>query len=283
VTEDFTFSHKLRPGARVVLENVNGPVVIEGWDRNEISVRGAKHAATRARLKRITIDVESEPDSIRIRTLLPSDRRNRGGGARYVVRLPKEVALEMVKSSNGALRIENIHGDARLHTSNGTIKVSSTQGSLNAVSSNGTVELVGSRGAALIRTSNGHIRAHTVTGHFEARTSNGSINATLADIDPGRSIVAHTSNGSIDLSLESYKDNDVQAKTSNGNIKLHLPPDISARLKSGTTNGSISTDFVVSASVIRKTRLEGVIRDGGALIDLAVSNGDIRLLSRHSP
>jgi hypothetical protein len=46
-----------------------------------------------------------------------------------------------------------------------------------------------------------------------------------------------------------------------------------------TTNSSISSDFEVKMQgEFSKNRLEGVIGNGGSLIDLSTSNGSIRLL-----
>jgi hypothetical protein len=58
-----------------------------------------------------------------------------------------------------------------------------------------------------------------------------------------------------------------------------MPYQVNAQVVARTTNSSISSDFEVKMQgEFSKNRLEGVIGNGGPLIDLSTSNGSIRLL-----
>jgi hypothetical protein len=67
--------------------------------------------------------------------------------------------------------------------------------------------------------------------------------------------------------------------TSNSSITLHMPYQVNAHVMARTTNSSISSDFEIKMQGdFSKNRLEGVLGNGGPLIDLSTSNGSIRLL-----
>ena len=276
--EDFAQTYPLKPGGTLFLENMNGSVEVLGWDQDTVDIKGTKYAATEDLLKQLKIDMVADANSVRIRTIRPSDRGN--CGARYVIHAPKKIVLDRVESSNGSLRIENITGNVRLRTSNGGIRVWSVTGDLDATTSNATVEVGQFNGAANLRTSNGRIKAEGVRGSFEGTTSNGSVDVTLTDIDPARPVRLHSSNSSITVTMENFKNNEIRAETSNGSINLRLPSEVNAQVRASTSNGSINTDFETKTTTVGKHRLEGTMGSGGALIDLTTSNGAIRLMKK---
>jgi len=277
--EDFASTHPLKSGGRLYLESFNGSVEVLGWEKESVDISGTKYCASEEQLKQLKIETTAEPDAVRVRAIRPLERRG-GCGARMVLRVPKRVILERVESSNGGLRVEGIEGNTRLKTSNGGVRVWSLKGDLEASTSNASVEVGQFDGSAVIRTSNGRIRAEGVRGFFEATTSNSSIDATLGDLDPSRPLRLHTSNGSINLTLENYKNNEIRAETSNGSINVRFPSALNARLQASTSHGTVSSDFEVKTTTVSKDRLEGSIGSGGGLIELDTSNGNIRIMKR---
>ncbi len=281
--EDFRFSYKLAPNGRISMEGFNGSIDITGWDRDEVEVTGTKFASTEEILKSIRVNIANTADSVTIKTERPSGDRgwwsNGGGGVKFFLRVPRKVQLERIASSNGSVRVEALEGNMRLTTSNGTIRVAAVKGSLDLNTSNGGIELNDVNGGMILRTSNGTIRADNVKGAFEASTSNGAIRARLEAVPPSAPIRATSSNGSVELTLPNFKDNDVRVTTSNSAITLRLPPAANAQVKASTSNSSITTEFEVSVrGAISKNRLEGKIGNGGALLDLSSSNGAIRVV-----
>ena len=277
--EDFSYSFPLKEGGRIDLENFNGSVEITAWDRASVDITGQKYASTEDLLQAIKIDIVPSPDSIRIRTVRPVERRG-NMGARYVIRVPRRVMLDRIMSSNGGIRVTGIEGDARLRSSNGGINITDLRGALEANTSNAGIEIRQLDGSANLRTSNGSIRVDRVRGAFEAVTSNAGIDARLAEIDPNRPIRLETSNGNINVTLEQMKGHEVRAASSNGSITIRLPEGTEAKVRAHTSNSSITSDFdvLVKGGLKTKTRLEGTIGDGAGLLDVGTSNGSIRLL-----
>lgn len=277
--EDFQYSYRLKPGGSLTLENFNGSVEILSWEKDSVQVTGAKYASTESQMHALKIDAASTPDSLAIRTIRPSDRHG-NSGAKYVLRVPRQVQLSRITSSNGSIRVEDIQGSARLETSNGSVRFRKLSGRLDVRTSNGSVEGSGVDGDANVRTSNGAIRLEQMLGGVEATTSNGSIRAEISRPKERVPFSFETSNGGIDLEFGALSDNEVRARSSNATVTLRLPASARAHISAQTSNhSSVQNELdVVSRGSIGKGQLEGDLNGGGPLIRLHTSNGTIRLL-----
>jgi len=278
--EDFHYSYPQSAGGRLTLDNFNGSVEISSWDQNKVDISGTKYAETQSLLNQIQIEASSSGNAVRVKTARPNP--NHGNmGAKYVIHVPRQTTLEDITSSNGSIRIDDIDGNAHLSTSNGSIHLGSIRGNVDAHSSNGSIEVKDVKGNVNFTTSNGSVHAENVEGSFEAQTSNGGIRARLHDSPSGHPIRLSTSNGDIDLQVDSLRQNDVIATTSNGPITVRMPAGVGASLHASTnSNGSVRSDFdvLIHSGELSKHRMEGTICAGGPKIDLTTSNGNINLL-----
>ena len=274
--EDFHYSYPLKSGGRLAVDGFNGSVEVSVWDQETVDISGTKYARTQEDTADLKIEIDHNAESVAIRAIRPSMRRG-NYGAKFAIKVPRGVVLDHLTTSNGAIRTSDGVGPARLKTSNGHVEVRHLKGTLNAETSNGPVELMDIDGAAEVHTSNGHIRAEGIRGALEATTSNSSIHATLEKVDGA--VRVQSSNGGIDLTLPANTQSAVRAHTSNNGITLHLPGEVNARLSAATSNASISSDFEMRMrGEISKHHIEGTLGNGGPLIDLSTSNGQIRIL-----
>src|SRR6476660_5679754 len=274
--EDFHYSYPLKSGGRLAVDGFNGSVEVSVWDQETIDISGTKYARTQEETAALKIEVDHNTESVAMWAIRPSMRRV-NYGAKFAIKVPRGVVLDHLTTSNGAIRTSDGVGPARLKTSNGHVEIRHLKGTLNAETSNGPVELMDIDGAAEVHTSNGHIRAEGIRGALEATTSNSSIHATLEKVDCA--VRVQSSNGGIDLTLPPNTQSAVRAHTSNNGITLHLPGEVNARLSAATSNASISSDFEMRMrGEISKHHIEGTLGNGGPLIDLSTSNGQIRIL-----
>jgi DUF4097 and DUF4098 domain-containing protein YvlB len=139
------------------------------------------------------------------------------------------------------------------------------------------VELNNVNGDATVHTSNGHIHAERLAGSLEASTSNGGITANIGE--SSHPVRLETSNGGVDLTLPPHFASDAHVSSNNAPITLHLADQPNARLVAHTSNSSITSDFEIrTQGTFGKNQVEGTLGAGGGLIDLGTSNGSIRLL-----
>ena len=276
--QDFHYAKPLNQGGRFSIENTNGSVEISGWDKDEVDISGTKYARTKAHLDEMKIDVQASNGMVSIRTIPPIDRSHSNAGAKYIIRVPRRVAVELAASSNGSIQLTSVEGAAKIRTSNGRVTAKSVKGLLDITTTNGDVDIVDVTGGVRVSTSNGTVDADNLHGEFNAKTTNGGINARLFDIPANSPVKAATSNGPVDLTVDQVR-GDIRASTNNGHINLRLPSNTNAKVDAHTSNSNVTSDLAVTGgSTASKKHLEGTLGSGGPHIDLSTSNGAIRLM-----
>src|SRR6476660_5491065 len=141
ITKEVNQSYPLQPGGSFELQNVNGTIDIQGWDRNEVEIHAVKTAKQKeGDLERVAIDVEAKPDSVSITTRYP---QNEGVevAVEYTIHVPHRAHIEHIGTVNGTLRIASVYTVEDLHTVNGNIEVLEAGGSVHAHTANGNVHL----------------------------------------------------------------------------------------------------------------------------------------------
>ncbi|MGH9613414.1 MAG: DUF4097 family beta strand repeat-containing protein [Bryobacteraceae bacterium] len=265
VHEDFHSTYPLSQGGTISIENQNGSIEISSWNNNSVEITGAKFAKTQEDLNRIQIEIHAAPDAISIRTVIPRDSHI-NGGARYVLHVPRQVNLNKIASSNGAIRIGQTVGIVNARTSNGSIDIDPHEGNVEA------------------DTSNGRIRVDLSGGLLTANTSNGPIEAHVRN--PAASPLGlATSNGPITLSLDAGALPAIHASSSNGPIDLHIPANANAQIHAATSNSGIYSDFAFASNAAAMSSgrhsmnvANGTIGSGGPSLTLTTSNGPIRIV-----
>lgn len=223
--EAFTKSAAFNSDGTVVVENVNGSIEIQSWDKNEILIEGEKLAKSEEELQRIGLTIDTSPTKAVVKVHLPKRTGFFGGTIRAAVRLklmvPAHANLDKINTVNGAVTLKGLQGPVETHTVNGAI-------SAHDLGDNATLKTV-----------NGGIRASftTITSGqvLSAETVNGGITVTLPK-NAGIAVKASVVNGHIDC--------DFPLKLEGGRVsKRHLDATIGdggASLRIATVNGGIS-------------------------------------------
>jgi DUF4097 and DUF4098 domain-containing protein YvlB len=187
ISKDFHQSYPLQPGGSLELQNVNGTVQVQGWDRNEVEVHAVKTAKQKeSDLERVAIDVDARPEAVSIATRYPP---NEGVevAVDYTIHVPHNARVEHLGTVNGTLKIAGVENVEDLHTVNGNIEVYEAGGT---------------------------VHAHTI---------NGNVHVELAHLPEKTGATAETTNGSLVLAVPSDIQADVEARCLNGNFSSELP------------------------------------------------------------
>jgi hypothetical protein len=219
ITQEVTRTFPMRPDGNFELNNVNGTVRIEGWDRDEVEVRAVKTTPdNQSLLNLVAIDIEANTDGVSVSTRYPQ-QEGVEVAVDYVVHVPRHVQLNHVNNINGAVRVFRSEAIGELHTVNGNIEVYESSGNLHAHTTNGNiyVELKhpeDERGASADTTNGSVLLALPVDlpAELEARCMNGSFSSELPLIMRG-----------------SAQPRTVHGQLGNGGAPIHL----------GTVNGTI--------------------------------------------
>src|SRR5271156_7112414 len=92
--KDFNQSYPLQAGGSFELQNVNGPVQVEGWDRDVIEIHAVKIAKEKeSDLDRVSIEVDAKPNDVSVVTRSP---QNEGVevAVEYTIRVPPAARVD---------------------------------------------------------------------------------------------------------------------------------------------------------------------------------------------
>lgn len=187
ITKDFNQTYPLQPGGSFELQNVNGPVEVQGWERNEVEIHAVKSAKQKeADLDRVSIEVSARPAAVSVVTRYP---QNEGVevAVEYTVRVPYGARVEHIATVNGTLTVTGVEAVEDLHAVNGNIDV------------------------------------FDGGGNVHARTTNGNIRIELAHIRSESGTTAETTNGSVLLAVPSNTQANIEARSLNGSFFSELP------------------------------------------------------------
>jgi DUF4097 and DUF4098 domain-containing protein YvlB len=228
LTQEFHQTYPITSDGRVELDNINGPVHISSWDRNEVKVDAVKYADTKERLDEAKIQVESGKEYVAIRTRYPdhdhtwnSRSHNNPASVEYTLTVPRTARLDEINLINGALDVSGMSGEVR---------------------------------ASCI---NGRLEARDLTGRAELSTVNGRL---VAKFDQ--------------LARQT-----VELDSVNGSLDLTIPSDSNAEVEASTVSGGIENDFGLHVNHHRFVGhdLEGEIGNGGTHIKLSDVNGRVEI------
>jgi DUF4097 and DUF4098 domain-containing protein YvlB len=188
LSEEFHQTYAITSDGRIELDNINGPVHISSWDRNEVKVDAVKYADTKERLDEAKIEIDSGKDYLSIRTKYPDHNNNWNWGSHnnpasveYTLTVPRTASLDEIKLINGALDLTGITGEVR---------------------------------ASCI---NGRLEAHDLSGRAKLSTINGRLDARFAQLS-GQDVELNSVNGSLELTIPSDSNAEVDASTVSGGI-----------------------------------------------------------------
>ena len=220
ITKEFNQSYPLQPGGAFELQNVNGTVDVQGWDRDTIEIHAVKTAKNKeSDLELVSIDVDARPSAVSVATRYP---QNEGVEVmvEYHVHVPHCAHVEHLGTVNGTLRVSGVERVQDLRTVNGSIEVYDGGGSVHA------------------------------------RTTNGNVHLELLHIEDKNGALAETTNGSVVLAVPADTHADLEARCMNGNFSSELPVVFESTLRPREMHGKLGNGGVP----IRLRTVNGGIR-----------------------
>lgn len=219
-SQEITKTYPLRPDGSFELNNVNGTVRIEGWDRNEVEIRAIKTTPDRqSLLDEVAIDVEAKPDAVTVSTRYPQEE-GLEVAVDYVVHLPRGAQLQHVNDINGTVRIFRSESVGELHTVNGNIEV------------------------------------YESSGDVHAHTTNGNVYVELKHPADARGAFAETTNGSVFLAIPADLSAQLEARCMNGRFSSELPIAMLGSVQPRTIHGQLGH----GGAPIHLSTINGAIR-----------------------
>jgi DUF4097 and DUF4098 domain-containing protein YvlB len=197
-TEKFEQSYPLNANGRVSVSNINGSIIVEAWDKNEVRLEATKFAETKEALAEMELDITSTNDRFRVEVdYLKKNHGEKQWRKRMEVQfrlsVPRTAVLDEIEAVNGSVTVSNFTNITKISAVNGAVTATNLRGTANLSTVNGTVQC-----------------------DFDRLDSSSKVNLS-------------TVNGQVNLSLPSDINATVKADTLNGNIKN----DFGLRIKKG--------------------------------------------------
>ena len=147
-TEEFHQIYPLPANGRVELQNINGPVHITAWDRNQVKVDAIKRAWNKQRLQEARIEIDARQDSVSIRTEYPdhnntfwSDHHHdQPASVEYTLTVPRNARLDDISLVNGDVDLEGVNGEVKVSCVNGRLTARKLGGRAELSTVNGKLE-----------------------------------------------------------------------------------------------------------------------------------------------
>ena len=231
--ETFDRTFDVRPGAQLVLSNVNGRITIHTASEPRVRVHAEKRVESRdadtARRAMTELTIEATPSD---------------GGVRIVTREPRSADSGFLSFLFGDHVESSVTYDVTI-PQEFDIDISNVNGAVNVNDASGRLR---------VETTNGRIEMARCSGTVDASTTNGGIRAELLRVAAAKDLTLETTNGRITLVVPASLAANIDASTTNGSITTDLPVTTKSfdsnslrgaingggpRLRLRTTNGSI--------------------------------------------
>ena len=229
----FEKAYELDGVNKLRVQNVNGPVHVDSWDRNYlrvVAVKKAKGSGAERALRETEIRVTKEGATITVETILPKRGRglgwlfshgDHGADVSYDLLMPAGLAAE-IETVNGRIASERHTGPLNLNTVNGTVHVDGQDGPVKVNTVNGSVEVLfaGLLRPAELETVNGSVVVGCTKDssiRYELQTVMGRIESDFLDPSSKGRPRSNEARGSVNGGRDR-----LAVETVNGGIRLRV-------------------------------------------------------------
>lgn len=225
VEREFSETYDFNSNGVIRVENINGNIEIEGWDRNEIRLEYTAVADDQDDLDAVQVEVDASDSRFSVDVDFKQKKswfgwNSSSGQVEFRLKVPHKAVLKMIESVNGDVSIEEVLGDIKADTVNGKIVIENAGGDVSTDTVNGDIKVV--------------MKSFANNQRIKSESVNGDIVVYLPE-NQGFRLEAETLNGDLsnDFGIEvdegEYVGADMEGRYKNG----------SARLSFDTVNGDI--------------------------------------------
>ncbi len=269
--------HAASATAKISISNVAGSVNVTAWDRNEVQVSGELGEGA----KPLEITGDNDHLAIKVAARSGSGWFNFGGDNKMspstlAVHVPRAASLDVNVISaplvvdglvGGAIKINAISGNARIHARTPALEVNSVSGN---------IELSGHADQASLQTVSGQILAPALGSKAKLQTISGRIQAGGG---PWQKLSLSTVSGDVQLTGGLTAGGDADIDSMSGDVQWRLPAATSATLHASSFSGDLRSDFGTPTQTRHGpgSSLDTKLGAGNGKIHIETFSGDLRV------
>jgi DUF4097 and DUF4098 domain-containing protein YvlB len=278
---EVTFVNVPTPNAEsIVIEQRQGRLSLQAWDKPEVRMVAHKHAKDGKTLNQLRVNFEMTPEGkIRICTGVRVDNTFRsvpaadGAGIDLTITAPRRVTLR-AQTWAGDIDVSGFRAGATLSTNGGEVHASDIEGEVRTIAQRGKQRLSSIRGNVDADAVTGDVELDTVDGEvLEVRVVEGQIVARKVRSSLVR---LFSSSGDVVLMGSTRPGARYEITARHGNVRLVLeraPFTVNAQAR----GGAIKNGFNLAHSVGSPTTLQGDFLGGGPQLLLTAARGNVIL------
>jgi DUF4097 and DUF4098 domain-containing protein YvlB len=231
----------------------------------EVHRAGSKEEAQRAATE-VQVRIDQIGNRVEVEAIYPRQWFSFGLKPQVLVHfevtMPSAADLE-ARTVDGPLDVEGIDGRLQMASTDGNLAARSCAGRIEARTTDGELSLDGVRGEIRAHSTDGNVRIAGLLNILEVDTTDGGIEI---DAEDGSRMNAEWS-----------------IRSSDGDVHLRLPEGFSADLDITTGDGRITNEYPVTMQGQASShRLMGKMFDGGELLRIRTSDGDVAIRKTRS-
>lgn len=266
--EDIEIERTVAPDATVEISNVAGEVVINGWDRDAVRLKGKLGKNQEVRVHESSSGIRFE-----IRNIRGNDNYDE---AELTLEVPAAASVVATGVSSDFL-ISGLRGQSIMAESvSGDVQVDAEVARVELTSVSGDIEFAGGAGRGSFETVSGDIDATGMTGEVSIRTVSGDGRLVAGLLERGR---FETVSGALELKLSLAAGGRLTAEAMSGDVLLTVPSNQEGEFDVQTFSGDIRSAFgkAVEASFGPGSRLKHEAGGSGASFRIENFSGDVRI------
>lgn len=256
----------------VHISNISGSVEVEGWNRDEVQVKGMLGR----NVEELIFDRDG--DKITIKVKVPK-KGSRDIKSDLSVSVPRASSID-VATVSADIEVTGVRGYQRLEAVSGDIDTEAFESDVRAGTVSGDVEVRG-QGEDTETHGNsvsGDVLFYRLSGQVSAESVSGDVEVEGGSFD---SAGFNTVNGDIEFMAELRPGGKLTAETVNGEVDLEFKGTVSGRFDIDTFNGDISNCFGPKAERTSRyapgQELSFQEGNGDARVTVSTMNGDVSI------
>ena len=265
-------SFPLNPDGSVRIHALVGNVLVRGWDRDSVTVRGTLGAGNR---------LHSGGGRTGIKMFVEAENDLRPSASTLEIMVPARAKV-WIKTATADVRVGSVTGSLDVYVISGTIDVSGSPADVNAEAIDGTILIRGSPGWVRAKSASGAVSLWGASRDVALSTVSGRItvdgNATPGGVfERGR---FESVTGDISFRGGIERGADLRFDTHSGAVDVMLPPrgaDLDVTTISGSILNAASSARPLAGRYGRGAELKTTIGDGGAGVLIRTFRGAINV------
>ena len=271
----------LTNAGEMVVGTTSGRMTLKSIDADAVSVRGSSGDVALSAVESAGgVTVATTSGHVRLQELDAADLIiDVSSGDARLDELGVSGNVDIESSSGNVVMVGFAAASLKIRGSSSRIEISdgTIDGALDLENTSSRISAVGVDAASYrLVSSSGGVFLDGCSGALNIRTTSGTIkveNATAAQLE------IETSSGGVTFAGSLAAEGASSIKSTAGSVRLTLPRESAFDVDIATTSGNIRTDFVVEMTTIDDNHVVGTVNDGGSLLAIRTSSGDVTLTS----